>query len=159
SALVVLTCGSVQAQDAAGRFSIEILPQRGHDIGAVKISARGNVIASSAGVNSIKLWDPRSGRLVRTLAKLPSDGRNFAQLLSLSPDGRRLLARVNDFKLWDSETGRIVLTMPSAYAESAMSRDGRRIVSANADEKSITVWDAEIGKKLIGFRTSSPITT
>ena len=66
----------------------------------------------------------------------------------VSADGARIVSASSDgtLKLWDGTTGEPLLTMAvqdGLWLRSAFSPDGRTIVSTNARNDTLTLWDAQ----------------
>jgi WD40 repeat protein len=128
---------------------------------AVAFSADGSTLVSVAGP-SVRLWDPRTGRPVRTLradspglATALGKGEGARTVLALSPDGRtvatcRTSPGFGDrrVKLWDTQSGRLQRTLErdqSAGQVLAFSPDGSTLAS-NGRGKAIALWDVRTGK-------------
>ena len=98
-----------------------------------------------------KLWDAKTGRLVRTVQRSGSLGFGHPVF---SPDGRYVLATEEAaIKLWDVETGELVRAFEdqsSDFFPVAISRDGRRLVSGTWDssDTKLKLWDVESGQYL-----------
>lgn len=105
----------------------------------LSFSDGGSTLASwSQAENDVRLWNPDTGVLLRTLAAPPSE--NLGVMVSVfSPDGR-WLAAANDqmvVRVWEVATGRVVDTYAGApelgYVESAtITADGRWLVTEGA---------------------------
>jgi WD40 repeat protein len=96
---------------------------------------------SRSSAAAVKLWDPVSGHLTRTLEGLWGDIYSVA----FTPDGRRLGAGASDgkVKIWDVASGQEVLTLkghPSHVYSIAFSPDGRRLATAGLDGR-VKIWD------------------
>jgi WD40 repeat protein len=126
-------------------------------IPALSISPDGRLLASTDGYigRTIKLWDLRSGRVIRTLV-----GPEWqVNAVAFSPDGRLLASGGQDYtlRLWDVPAGTLRRTITRTdfdqigFGKSiAWSPDGHTIASATG--KWIVVWDADTGtvKRQIG---------
>ena len=122
------------------------------------------VLGNSSNVSEgLKLWDVRSGQLIRTFKT------NFVSSVAFAPDGRFILAGYHSgpsapsLELWDISTGRIVQTFNGHTAvvnSVAFSIDGKYAVSTSGDElqrssedNTVRVWriaDGKLLKTLVG---------
>jgi WD40 repeat protein/uncharacterized caspase-like protein len=96
----------------------------------------------------IKLWDAKSGRLIRVFSQ------DSANALAFSPDGSRILAGCFDktTKLWDAASGQLLrtLTNPGPVWSAAFSPDGTQILAGDT-ANNLVLWDIATGRKLRSF--------
>src|SRR5262249_28458731 len=98
------------------------------------------LIASASGDNDVRLWDAKTGALLKVLHH---GGQVFA--VAFSPDGSRLAVASGDstIRLWDVATRDEVgeLRGHEDYVHAVdFSPDGARLVSASGD-LTVRVWD------------------
>src|SRR6266850_2327626 len=133
---------------------------RGHvsAIADVAVSGDDKVLASAlaagiAGItrnDPVKIWDPVTGQLVRSLIT-----RHDGHSIGLSRDGTKLISgsHGNWVSLWNvsqSETQReFVVPRPSRFVpdEVALSPDGK-LIAAGGRDNTIKLWDAGTGREL-----------
>ncbi|MBD2471531.1 WD40 repeat domain-containing protein [Nostoc sp. FACHB-145] len=101
----------------------------------------GTILASAGG--NVKLWNPNTGRLLRTLS-VP------AWTVSFSPDGQILASGSHDgsLNLWDVQTGKLIRTLKHSdpVIGVVFSPDGQTLVS-NLDLGSIIrLWNWRTGE-------------
>ena len=77
----------------------------GHTAGvtSAKFSPDNNSIASSSYYETVKIWDSKSGKLLKNLEGHTKGVTN----VNFSPDGKKLVSSSKDktVRIWDSETG------------------------------------------------------
>lgn len=118
----------------------------GHNskVNSVAFTPDGKTLASVSFDKTIKLWDPETGTLKRTL----SDVTDVVSI-AFSPDGKILAGGSWDttVRLWDSTSGTLRQTFfgHQNYVSSiAFSPDGKTIASGSYD-KTIKLWDIASG--------------
>lgn len=153
---------TVALWDSANRQQVRVLKGHVAAVATVAVSGDDKVLASAleAGVagirrnDTIKIWDPVTGQLVRSLT-----GRNSGQSIGLSNDGTRLVSGSfgNTVSVWNvaqSEAQRTI-TVPreSRFVPDrvALSSDGKLIAAGGRDD-AIKLWDAGTGRELFTLR-------
>jgi WD40 repeat protein/tRNA A-37 threonylcarbamoyl transferase component Bud32 len=112
------------------------------DASSVALSPDGGLLAVGLGIHGlVRLWDVRTGKVVRTL-----DGGASIGALEFSSDGAILaVAAGTSVSLWDVTTGIRIgpnLTTGSFPTRLDLSSDGRRLLTTNGDGTG-AVWDVD----------------
>lgn len=112
------------------------------------VSADGSILASGSSDNKIRLWNPRTGELLRTL-----NGHSGAvKSIAMTSDGQILVSGGADttIKIWHLDTEKVLHTLIGHSHEVrsvAVSPDGTTLLSASAD-KTIKIWRLHTGELL-----------
>jgi len=146
--------GLAQAQPSAAAAAAEIVPQTRHTLGinSAVASPGGRFVATSGEDQLIKLWDVKTGRLVRNVLRIPREVK-FWRVDAIAEDGTRLLGLASDqINLWDTQSGKAVLTLPNMFVGegshgAAMSRDGKR-VAVIREGGALSLYDGATGKEV-----------
>ncbi len=93
----------------------------------------GHRLAAASLVRTVRVWDVRTGRLVREL----SGFADVVNSVAYSPDGSRLAAAAADYtlRLWDCATGTLlgVTELDTQVKVLCFSPDGRSLFTGNAN--------------------------
>jgi WD40 repeat protein len=125
-------------------------------IGSVVFSPDGTQVATGLGETDrgsgqILLWDPSTGRLIRTLGERAPRGDDAIVDLAFSPDGSMLSAASFDgnTRVWKVASGDERLTLPShALAIGvAFSPEGELLATSGSDG-TVKLWDVSTGAKV-----------
>jgi WD40 repeat protein len=123
------------------------------EIFALAWSPDGKLLASGAHEDrNIRLWEPETGKLVRTL--VGQDG--WTRSLAFSPDGKILAAGSTDkaIWLWNVDSGDVLETLVGHtdwVGGVAFSPDGKSLASASRDG-TVRLWDIATGKQHDDFK-------
>ena len=139
SQVVITSVCWTQTQEIREIFS------QGHTftIYALAFSPTGETLASGGRDTTVRLWDVRTGELLRTLI----GHTDRVMSVVYSPDGK-MLASAGSFEdntvcLWDVQTGQLLKTItahPDRIFRVAYSPDSLTLVSGGRDTK-IRFWD------------------
>jgi WD40 repeat protein len=119
---------------------------------AVDFAPGGGFLATAGYDGAVRLWDIRTGRLMRKL----QGARGTVWSLDFSPDGKRIAAAGEDsvIRIWDPAAKRLLHALAGHERniwEVRFSPDGRRLASGSFDATA-RLWDAETGATLATFR-------
>jgi WD40 repeat protein len=126
---------------------------------AVAFAPDGQLLASGSYDGKVRVYDRRTGALLRAIGTEPCRGLNA---VAFSPDGKRLagggLEMDKTIKVWDAQTGSLLWALAghkaadpgNLYAESyavAFAPDGTTLASSGTG-KALALWDVRTGKLL-----------
>jgi WD40 repeat protein len=123
---------------------------KGHagPIRAVAFDPQGETLASGSDYKTVKLWDGRTGKFLRTL-----EGHEHAVCsVAFDPQGETLASGSDDktVRLWETCGGRLLRTFRGhlqAVKSVAFDPRGETLVSGSAD-RTLRLWEAQSGKLL-----------
>jgi WD40 repeat protein len=120
----------------------------------VAFTADGKILAAAMSDKTIKLWNGKTGELLRTLT-----GHNYAvHAIAISSDGQTLISGSSDktIKLWNLKTGQLIRTLRDSQPvyRLLLSSDGESLASVTSPnslsygmgETTVTLWNLKMGK-------------
>jgi len=118
-------------------------------VNAIALSPDGKTLVS-ASFGTIRMWNVKTGLLVRTLNGVHS--QKSVKSLAVSPDGSIFASGGDDNNLilWDLKTGRRILTIAAHQAAVnaiAFSSDSKTLATGS-DDKTVRLWNAKTGTRL-----------
>lgn len=129
---------------AQGAPRVAVTPSIGHagNVAALAFTPNGHQLATAGHDASIKVWDMRRGKLLRTLL----GHIHSVSAVAYAPDGRHLISGSldNTIKLWDAVSGQLLTSVPAhsaAVTSLTYSRDGKFILSTGQD-RLIKLWES-----------------
>ena len=128
----------------------EIVPQIGHAdaVHSIAFSPNGRLLVTSDSGHVVKLWDAKSGLLLRTLTVFGVRSAIF------SPDNRFIVSGQTDgtITFWDPTTGKPQRHLKDArYVRGlAFSSDGRTLAAMTLG--SVQIWDVEKGTRRLTLK-------
>lgn len=157
AALLAMWMGAAYAADeSAPAQPAELTVRVGHSFGILRLAFWGDgaFVVSAGGEGTIKLWDFKTGRLIRTMA---FDARLWD--MAVAPRGGFVLAASADGRLarWDLASGRqmsvqTISPRGTALRGVAISSDERRMV-VGAWDGELQVFDLETGRQIARWLT------
>ncbi len=141
----ISTFTEIDGSPVPGLTLRQVLRGHGNWIGRIAWSPDGAYLASPSEDQTIRIWEARSWRCMRTL-----QGHAEVNSVAWSPDGRRLASASDDaiIRLWDAASSQVEQTLQGhsdRLNSVAWSPDGRRLASASRDN-TIRLWDAASGQ-------------
>ncbi len=140
-------------------------PQQTFDSGrrsalySISYSPDGVKLAAAYGDKKIRIWDAKTGALLKTL----TGHANHVECVAYSPDGTKLVSvsptgnkRIH---IWDAETGAFLRTLKRFLHSAAMvafSPDGKMLAGAGKD-RTIRVWEFFSGEILQTYTTDGSV--
>lgn len=133
----------------------QIYSLSGHknDVTFLAFSRDGQVLVSHSPGEAIKLWNLKTGQLMRTL----NEKLYAAGIVAISPDAQTLVtvdrkAQANDktIKVWNLKTNKLLYTLNGHSQQITcltISKDGQTLASTS-DDKKVLVWNLKTGKLL-----------
>jgi WD40 repeat protein len=122
----------------------------------VAFTGDGQLLAAALSDKTIKLWNGKTGALLRTLR-----GHNYAvHGIAISPDGQTLISGSSDktIKQWNLKTGQLIRTLRDSQPvrQLLLSSDGETLTSITSPDSispSITVklWNLKTGQLIRTF--------
>jgi WD40 repeat protein/serine/threonine protein kinase len=150
----VLTVGGSDARlwdVKTGRETMSFSPHGA--VASAGFSPKGDLIVTGSWDNSAKIWDARTGLVLR---KLEGGHTSFINTANFSPDGQFVLTASDDgtAKLWNVQTGLIVKTLAGhtdRVRSAAYSPKGDFIVTTSSDQTA-RLWNAATGEFIREFK-------
>jgi WD40 repeat protein len=129
----------------------------GHKSWINSLAFRGDQLASGSSDGTVKLWDTKAKKLLKTFT-LP-DPREIRGV-TLSPDGKLVAAaiRFGAVKVWDVESGKEVKNLDAHEGEAwsvCFTPDGKALVSGGGDWGKpglVRLWDVKTWKEKASFK-------
>lgn len=134
--------GAVHVWDVLLRTRLQALPG---GVRGLAFHPAGRLLAGASLGRAVRVWDARTGRLVRELA-----GHDDAvNCVAYSPDGRRLVSAGDDYtiRVWDAESGAAlgVTELDTQVKVLCFSPDGRSLFTGNANSSCYQLKTQRLG--------------
>ncbi len=133
--------------------------RHGGKVEAVRFAPDGQTVASAGADGVVRVWDPATGHVLRTLP----GHQGAAHAVAFSPDGKTLASAGEDgtVRTWDVTTGaprHVGRAHTGAVRALAFSADGKVLASAGAD-RSVVLWRPATGQNYARYdlRTVMPL--
>lgn len=154
--LVFVSILSSVAQQNGDAEIIETILQKGHSryVSCVAFSPNGKFVVTGSMDNTIKLWDFKSGKEIRSF----SEHTGPIRTVFFSPDGSKILSASADNKalVYDVETGAVlveIIQKKDRLWKACFSPDGSKILTM-ADRGVISLWNSESGELIGDYKKS-----
>ncbi len=127
----------------------------GTDQADLAFSPDGKLLVTGGYHTGAKVWDAKTGKLLRTL---DTGGVEGGLTVVFSPDGKTLAVgnRNSTTRLYDPATGRLLRTLGRTMSHGlAFSPDGKTLAAVYVNA-SVVLWEVATGKVLHEERTAAP---
>ena len=128
-------------------YCIRTLTGHKDSVKSVAMSADGQMLASGSSDKTIKLWNLKTGDLLRILTghRTLTGHEDYVWSVAISVDGQMLASGSSDktIKLWNLKTGDLLRTLTehgNSVQSVAMSADGQTLASGSSD-RTIKLWE------------------
>ena len=144
-----LSMGESIAADTNYNQQAPTIFEHRNTVWSLAFSPDSQLLASSSGDKTIKLWQLNSGELLRAFPGAHSD---TIWSIGISHDGQTLVSGSGDktVKIWNLNTGELLRTLAGhtdTVSSVAISQDGQTVVSGSGD-KTVKIWNLNTGKLL-----------
>ena len=150
--LLLFTSVPHASAQAPTDLGTRVLSGHSGEVFAVAYSPDGTLVASGGGDQTIRLWEPSTGRELKVLR----GHAGAVRALRFSPDSRLLASGSADttIRLWDVASGKETKSLTTRFGaihSVAFSPDGREFASGGSDG-SLRLWELASGKELKAMR-------
>ncbi len=144
-----LPIGESIAADTNYKNEISTVFEHRNTVWSLAFSPDSQILASSSGDKTIKLWQLKNSELLRAF---PEAHLDTIWSVVISPDGQTLVSGSGDktVKIWNLKTGELLRTLighTDTVRSVAISGDGQIIASGSGD-KTVRIWDSKTGELL-----------
>ena len=144
-----LSMGESIAADTNYNQQAPTIFEHRNTVWSLAFSPDSQLLASSSGDKTIKLWQLKSGELLRAFPGAHSD---TIWSIGISQNGQTLVSGSGDktVKIWNLNTGKLLRTLvghKDAVRSVAVSSDGKIVASGSAD-KTVKIWNLNTGQLL-----------
>jgi WD40 repeat protein len=153
--------GSVALYDVASGKKIHAYEMDRRNAISVALSPDGTRVASGDFNNTIRVWDAKTGKLLRTQYHTGTRQTENWIRVAFSPDGKILATAASDLtiKFWDADSGRLIRTIggaTKAVLSVAYSPDGTSLLTGSDDGR-MRLWDLARGRLTRTFDTKDAV--
>jgi tetratricopeptide (TPR) repeat protein len=122
----------------------------------VAYSPDGTRLATASEDKTARLWDARTGQLLREL----TGHTEMVTRVAFSPDGQRLAtgSSAGTARLWDARTGQMLLELKGRSSDMVFTPDGTRLIADRWD-RAERMWDGRVGQTVLLLKGHSTAVT
>ena len=139
--------GVIEVRDVSSGERVRAIKAHNIDVSGAAVSRDGSMLATTGLDGKLKLWHPKTGRLLSTWS-----GRELALGPSFDAKGSRLAAAWSEegvVRVIDLPRGEVIATIPvKGAAGTSFSPDGTRIAVSSRDVLGVSVFDVTTGRRL-----------